>query len=82
MTAVANRRDRVFLFSVHVYHYVCRRHMRLKKSKIRKIVPINKTFLSDHNSMKRKLVHSIDIKYARSLIINIYSNLISRIYFV
>jgi hypothetical protein len=53
----------------------------VKRSKIRKIVPINKTILSDNNSIKRKLVHSIEIKYARIRIINIYSNLISKLYF-
>lgn len=55
--------------------------MRLKGSKIRKIISIKKTILSDHNSIKRILVHSIEIKYARTRIITISSNLISKLYF-
>ena len=39
-----------------------------RKSKIRKLVPISKTILSDHNSIKREIVHSLEIKYARYLL--------------
>jgi hypothetical protein len=43
-------------------------------------VPISTTILSDHNFMKRRIVHSIEIKYARTLIINIYPDIISKLW--
>ncbi len=38
MTAVSDRRERepFFLLPVHVYHYVCRRHMLLKEARLEK----------------------------------------------